>query len=93
MKRESRLSQSEFSFCPILDQNDEIMFTLRTGSDLYSQLQDSGILQDIARNDAWSVERMTGMTTEEFISQITEHPDACIQLLSYSELTHMGYVF
>jgi hypothetical protein len=56
-------------------------------------IEDYGINQLVSLNKTWTIDRMTGLQTEEFIEQIIENPDECIQLPSYPELIEMGYEF
>lgn len=56
-------------------------------------LEEYGTLSDAVSDKIWTVERMTGMEVEDFVEQIIENPDECIELPSYPELIEMGYEF
>jgi hypothetical protein len=56
-------------------------------------LEEYGTLSNAVSDKIWTVERMTGMEVEDFVAQIIENPDECIDLPSYSELLEMGYEF
>jgi hypothetical protein len=86
------LAEADFQFCPLIEENYDIIFKLRNG-DIDSLLEGYGIPLYVSRNKIWPVERMTGMEVEEFVEQIIENPDECIELPSYAELLEMGYEF
>jgi hypothetical protein len=81
-----------FLFCPSLDLNAFIKLRL-SNSDAEVMLEEYGTLLSVSRNKTWPVERMTGMEVQEFVAQIIENPDECIQLPSYPDLLEMGYEF
>ncbi|MBK8139224.1 MAG: hypothetical protein IPK52_25970 [Chloroflexi bacterium] len=86
------LAEADFRFCPVLEENYYIILRLRDG-DAKFLLEGYGTLSDTVSDKIWTVERMTGMKVEDFVAQITENPDECIDLPSYSELLEMGYEF
>lgn len=86
------LTESDFQFCPVLEENYDIILRL-SNDDIDSLLEEYGIPLYVSRNKTWPVERMTGMEVEEFVEQIIENPDECIELPSYAELLEMGYEF
>jgi hypothetical protein len=86
------LTESDFQFCPVLEENYDIILRL-SNDDIASLLEEYGIPLYVSRNKTWPVERMTGMEVEEFVEQIIENPDECIELPSYAELLEMGYEF
>jgi hypothetical protein len=83
-----------YLFCPSLDQNPFIKLRL-SNSDAQSMLEDYaiGFQPGATIQPYWSVDRITGLETEEFIQRIIENPDECIELLSYAELVELGYPF
>ncbi len=83
-----------YLFCPFLDQNSVIKLRL-SNSDAQSMLEDFaiGFQPGATVNHYWSVDRMTGMEIDEFVEQIIENPNKCVELLSDNELMELGYPF
>lgn len=76
------LAESDFQFCPVLDENYLILLRLRNGN-----------IDSLLRGARTPLETMTGTEVEEFVEQIIENPGECIDLPSYAELLEMGYEF
>jgi len=76
------LAESDFQFCPVLDENYLILLRLRNGN-----------IDSLLRGARTPLETMTGTEVEDFVEQIIENPGECIDLPSYSELLAMGYDF
>lgn len=85
-------SDESFLFCPDLEENAFIKLRLRNENAQFL-LEEYGTLSDAVSDKIWTVERMTGMEVEDFVEQIIENPDECIELPSYPELIEMGYEF
>jgi hypothetical protein len=81
-----------FLFCPTLDRTELIDLDL-ANADAQTLLENSGTQQFISMDLVWTIERMTGLSVDEFIQQVIENPDECIELPSYPELIEMGYEF
>jgi hypothetical protein len=81
-----------FILCPSITSTQVIFFQFQDGN-IDALFEDNGYQIFVERNKTWPVERMTGMEVEEFVAQIVENPDECIELLSYPDLLEMGYVF
>lgn len=83
-----------YLFCPSLEQNPFIKLRL-SDSDARTMLEEYaiGFQPGATVIPYWSVDRMTGLETGEFIQRIIENPDECIELLSYAELVDLGYPF
>jgi hypothetical protein len=86
------LVDNPFLLCPSLDQNDSIILRLRDG-EIEALLEDYGYPIFIEHNKTWTLEHMIGMDVEEFVGQITENPNDCIEMPSYPKLLAMGYEF
>lgn len=80
-----------FQLCPTLEHTSDIVLHLND-MDVQSLLKYYSTPPD-QDNRVWSIEHMTGMTVEEFVKQIVEHPEECIELPSYPDLLEMGYEF
>lgn len=89
---EGALLESNLHFCPVPEENPLILFRLRD-QDADFLVEEYGIPEMVSRNKTWPIERMTGMEVQEFVDQIIESPNECIELPSYSELVEMGYEF
>lgn len=76
------LAESDFQFCPVLDENYLILLRLRNGN-----------IDSLLRGARTPLETMTGTEVKDFVEQIIENPDECIDLPSYAELLEMGYEF
>jgi hypothetical protein len=81
-----------FLFCPTLDRTELIDLDL-ANADAQTLLENSGTQQFISMDLVWTIECMTGLSVDEFIQQVIENPDECIELPSYPELIEMGYEF
>lgn len=81
-----------FLLCPSIDLNNLIILRLHDG-DIQSVLEEYGYPTFIKRNKIWTIERMAGISVEEFVDQIVEASDECIELPSYPDLFEMGYEF
>ena len=81
-----------FLFCPTLDRNELIDLDL-ANEDAQTLLENSGTQHFISIGLVWTIERMTGLSVNEFIQQVIENPDECIELPSYPELIEIGYEF
>ncbi len=81
-----------FLLCPSLEATELTVFRLQDGG-IDALLEEYNTPQLIELNRLWTVERMTGLEVEEFVEQVIENPDECIELPSYPELTEMGYEF
>ncbi len=85
-------SNNPFLFCPDLEFSTDIWIKLHDVN-IEEVLEAYGYPFSLAENRMWTVEHMTGLRIEAFISQIINHPDECIELPSYTELLEMGYEF
>ena len=82
--------EAEFSFCTLLSANAVIRLELRD-ADAQSLLEGYGMLDESVQDTVWTIDRMTGMSVEEFVSQVIDNPDGCVDIYSYQELSEMGY--
>lgn len=85
-------NDESFLFCPEIEENAFIKLRLRDENAQFL-LEEYGTLSDSVSDKVWPVERMTGIEVEDFVKQIIENPDECVELLSYPELIEMGYEF
>jgi hypothetical protein len=83
--------------CPTFDSDNEIFdesVRLWLQNDIgQAFLERYAEIEQGTSNRYWSVERMTGLTVAEFVEQVTEQSDECIELPSMPELREQGYEF
>jgi hypothetical protein len=82
--------EADFSFCTELSSNSSIQLKLRD-ADAQTMLERFGMLDESVQDSVWTIDRMTGMSAEEFVTQVIDNPDGCIDIYSYAELSEMGY--
>lgn len=82
--------EADFSFCTMLSANSLIQLKLQD-ADAQTMLERFGMLNESVQDSVWTIDRMTGMSAEEFMTQVIDNPDGCIDIYSYAELSEMGY--
>jgi hypothetical protein len=82
--------EADFSFCTTLSSTSLIQLELRE-ADAQTMLERFGVLDEALQDTYWTIDRMAGMSAEDFVTEIVDNPDTCINLFSYSELSEMGY--
>jgi hypothetical protein len=84
------LQEADFSFCTSISSNKLIKLQLRD-ADAQTLLEGYGLLDESVQDTVWTIDRMIGMSAEEFVIQVIDNPDGCIDIYSYAELSEMGY--
>jgi hypothetical protein len=82
--------EADYSFCTSLSANELIRLQLRN-VDAQALLEGYGMLDESVQNKVWTIDRMTGMSVEDFVTHVIDNPDGCIDIYSYAELSEMGY--